>query len=580
MSDRIWSNTNSNERLFHGFSGSSEPRGMCNRRIRPVDGRRNGEPLLTAEEVRKLPQASLCERCEKLAARAESVEASDTEQTTTPADEQGPAEEQRPEWRTLKGAATPFRIHTRNGNPLGRQGTPGDETMTITHMETRAGGRYGTTTDGREVWLGGTATKVWFTPGAAPEAEPNATDAERSVVAATFEPGTHISVPLGRARVVTTREERPLFGVGSSTHIVYRLDDEPDGKERLIPADSPSLDRLCDVCDQVDDDSMPGNGITCGYCLAKQRDDEQRIVEGVIVEHAGTAEGSLPRHATHPDVVAARAALAEVKPARLTDDIDTHRSADERDIDRSVRGYMLDPRGNGRVAAYWIEGGLHTRPDSEPHTVELGFLRDRFERAGWTVEPKSLTCVFAWRPDGGDAAEQSPAPEPSTAADLTPMADRKLAENRCVHDQYARPDVSGDPVTACARKRPNQGAGVWSDEGCVYAADCAVDAANEAARLNEEEEHPADDPLYGWDLMCPDHENEEQTHDGCEECAAEDERDAAKAEHASTVEAIEDGERADGTWRGGWIAGAPEPPAAALFDVGDEDTGEQGALFA
>jgi hypothetical protein len=285
------------------------------------------------------------------------------------------------------------------------------------------------------------------------------------------------------------------------------------------------------------------------------------VVEGVVVEHAGTADGSLPKHATHSDVVAAREALAGLKPARLTDDLDTHRSADERDIDRSARGYMLDPRGNGRVAAYWIEGGLQTRPDGEPHTAELDILRDRFERAGWTVEPKSLTCVFAWRPDDGDAAEQAPAPEPSP-------------ENRCVHDQYARPDVSGDPVTACARKRPNQRAGVWSDEGCVYYADCAVDAANEAARLNEEEEHPADDPLYVWDLMCPDHENEEQTHDGCEECAAQDERDAAEAELAGTVESVEEAERADGTWRGGWITDAPAP--APMFG---DDPGEQGALF-
>ncbi|GAA0371675.1 hypothetical protein [Streptomyces blastmyceticus] len=126
---------------------------------------------------------------------------------------------------------------------------------------------------------------------------------------------------------------------------------------------------------------------------------ERRIVEGVVVEHGGTAEGSLPRHAQHPDVVAARAALRPLKPAILTDRTDTSRGADE--VDTSVRGYMLDPRGQGRVAAYWVEGGQDTFR-GEPHVVELNILRDKFTEAGWRVEPRSLRCVFAWRPAEGD----------------------------------------------------------------------------------------------------------------------------------------------------------------------------------
>ncbi|WP_326797460.1 hypothetical protein OG946_20235 [Streptomyces sp. NBC_01808] len=78
--------------------------------------------------------------------------------------------EQAPEWRTLKGVTTPFRIHTNSdGHPLGRKDTPGDETMTIVDMELRGSVRYGTTADGRKVILWGVATRYWVTTGAGEE---------------------------------------------------------------------------------------------------------------------------------------------------------------------------------------------------------------------------------------------------------------------------------------------------------------------------------------------------------------------------------------------------------------------------
>jgi hypothetical protein len=538
MNDKIWSNTDSNINLFHAFSEGAEPRALCNRRIRPATDRRNGDGLLTVEQVRKQPQTHLCERCvRKIEDRAEAARLADA------------------------------------------------------------------------------------------EAEPNAGDAERTPVTATYESGTHIRVPLGRARVVTTRKETPLFGVGSSTVIVYRLDGRPDGDELTIPADSPNLRRLCDVCDQIDDDSMPGNGITCGYCLAKIAD--QRIVEGVVVEHAGTAEGSLPRHAAHPDVVAAREALRELKAARLTDDTDTHRSADERDIDPSVRGYMLEPKGSGLVAAYWVERGLHSLPDGAPHEVQLDILRDRFTDAGWTVDT-GLWCVFAWRPTEGTKGDVEQAPTSETFAPgerivcgdgvvrtvegmvhqngeparvvveggtawladecrpATPLEINSQAANEalagvdfgegCLHGQYPRPDASGDPATTCATKPANVSAGVVSDEGCVDSFDCPVQAANEAARLNAEEGAPKGDPVYFWHLMCPRHD--EQTLDECEGCAAEDEQDVAAAERAGAAEAVENPEAAPVTYRDRWIAGAPQQPDDdALFTLDDGSDGEQGALF-
>lgn len=58
----------------------------------------------------------------------------------------------------------------------------------------------------------------------------------------------------------------------------------------------------------------------------------------------------------------------------------------------------------------------------------------------------------------------------------------------------------------------------------------------------------------------------------------EDQSGAIAAELSDTVEAVEEAERADGTWRGGWIAGAAGDAGGALFDL-VEDV-EQGALFA
>jgi hypothetical protein len=64
--------------------------------------------------------------------------------------------------------------------------------------------------------------------------------------------------------------------------------------------------------------------------------------------------------------------------------------------------------------------------------------------------------------------------------------------------------------------------GVFNDEGCIYVADTRDEADAEAAK-----ERAADDGYYA-DLisvheMCPDHRDEEQPKDGCEECNAEDE---------------------------------------------------------
>ncbi|MGP3687385.1 hypothetical protein ACTVZO_22230 [Streptomyces sp. IBSNAI002] len=124
----------------------------------------------------------------------------------------------------------------------------------------------------------------------------------------------------------------------------------------------------------------------------------RRVVEGVIVEHAGTSEGSTPRNATHPGVIAARAALAGLAVARLTGH---HDVCEPTAGEQAVRGYMVEPRGGQRVAVYWLEGGQTIRRDTKWHGPSLDCLADRLTRQGWEVEPlrASSLCVFAHQPE-------------------------------------------------------------------------------------------------------------------------------------------------------------------------------------
>ncbi|MFD9813726.1 hypothetical protein [Streptomyces sp. NPDC059080] len=321
---------------------------------------------------------------------------------------------------------------------------------------------------------------------------------------------------------------------------------------------------------------------------------EQRVVEGVVVEHAGTAEGSTPSNASHPDVAAARAALDGLAVATMTEHHDVTEPAED---EQNVRGYLVDPRTPGAVRVFWLEGGRIVRRDQMPHGPALDCLADRLRRRGWSVWPmlRSSQCVIVERP----AEDTEPAPVTAAAIESASAALFRSGERvvcgdgnvrtvegmtyrtneparvviaggaewiasecsiapACLHRITPCPDVSGDPVKACARKQPNQEAGVFNDEGCVEAYDCAVQAANRATEMNVRENAPAGDPLYVWDLLCVEHRDSEQQVDTCEECNA-DEAEAA------------------GTWRERWIASKPAATDEALFALGDD--AEQGSLF-
>ncbi|MEO3851731.1 hypothetical protein ABGB09_29585 [Streptomyces sp. B8F3] len=166
------------------------------------------------------------------------------------------------------------------------------------------------------------------------------------------------------------------------------------------PADAP-LYRWELICPDHEDQPQKG----CEVCAA---DDghavDARVVEGVIVAHAGTAEGSLPQNTVHPDVIAARIALHPMLPATLTDHSEV---TDPDEADPQVRGYMIDPRGGGRVAVYWIEAGLAVRRDDPLHGPSLDAIGHTLHSKGWRIEPilRGTRCFFAWRPD----ADNTPA---------------------------------------------------------------------------------------------------------------------------------------------------------------------------
>ncbi|MEU7323363.1 hypothetical protein ABZ682_22850 [Streptomyces griseoviridis] len=122
---------------------------------------------------------------------------------------------------------------------------------------------------------------------------------------------------------------------------------------------------------------------------------------------ADATPGSAPKYCKHPDVVQARRALAGLAYATVTDGHDITEPTDE---EFCVRGYLAEPRGDGRVAFYWLEGGEAVRRDHPWHGYSLVALADRLVGRGWTVEemPPSAQCVFAIVPKVA-----APVPQPA-----------------------------------------------------------------------------------------------------------------------------------------------------------------------
>ncbi|MEJ8654741.1 hypothetical protein WKI65_43585 [Streptomyces sp. MS1.AVA.3] len=104
-----------------------------------------------------------------------------------------------------------------------------------------------------------------------------------------------------------------------------------------------------------------------------------------------TAKGRLPKYVDDSDARAAIEALDNLTLAELTDHF-------EPGEDHNVRGFMVEPRGNSRVAVYWVSGGSIRKNNGDPFKAELQIAADKLRAAGWRIEPKTMFCVFAWRP--------------------------------------------------------------------------------------------------------------------------------------------------------------------------------------
>jgi hypothetical protein len=166
-------------------------------------------------------------------------------------------------------------------------------------------------------------------------------------------------------------------------------------------------------------------------------------IEGVIVTHAGVTMGTLPKHADNGDARSAIAALSNgqsLNLAELTDHFEPEEGED-------VNGFMVEPRGDGRVAVYWVSGGSIRKRNGGPFGVELQIAANRLRAAGWRIEPKSLFCVFAWRPIGEVSMEISAQLEAEAVARLPKIKAGDLVEAETVSDVPGtiRVRVTGGP---------------------------------------------------------------------------------------------------------------------------------------
>ncbi|QKW06975.1 hypothetical protein HUT18_11765 [Streptomyces sp. NA04227] len=165
----------------------------------------------------------------------------------------------------------------------------------------------------------------------------------------------------------------------------------PELSHRLAMAPDGELDLTVRIFTDNDEDAEPD-------ATGTAPDVSGQPIEGVVVQHEGTAQGCTPKHVTDPDVAAAREVLSGLAYATLTDHHDISEPVDEQ---RNVRGYVIDPRTHGRVALYWLEGGRAVRRDDPWHGPCLDILAERMKERGWATERmlRSSRCVFAHRPD-------------------------------------------------------------------------------------------------------------------------------------------------------------------------------------
>jgi hypothetical protein len=239
--------------------------------------------------------------------------------------------------------------------------------------------------------------------------------------------------------VCREHEEQPA---GSCEECAQEPEDEDaDGDEE-------EAEQGCGAVDAGDLDA-------CGRCAdcTPQAGAELagRVVEGTVVTHDGTAQGSAPKHATDPDVVAARQALDGLAVATITDH---HDLTDPTEEERETRGYIIQPRGHGRVAVYWLEGGRIVRRDTPLDGAALDCLEDRLKRRGWTTEKmlRSSQCVFAHRPQAAPEAPAEPAARDRAEVEQAARHGCTVPLYRALQAQGKIPAAQPEPAEATAPK--------------------------------------------------------------------------------------------------------------------------------
>ncbi|MFI5814939.1 hypothetical protein ACIA7S_28770 [Streptomyces sp. NPDC051643] len=118
----------------------------------------------------------------------------------------------------------------------------------------------------------------------------------------------------------------------------------------------------------------------------------------VAVNIPNTGKGHRPEHANNADVRAAVEALSAGHGLKLADVGAKFEFGPGGDVDATVHGALIEPRGAFRVAVYWLEAGEYTRADGRPHATELEILADKLRAAGWGIDPATKTSFHAWHP--------------------------------------------------------------------------------------------------------------------------------------------------------------------------------------
>lgn len=172
-----------------------------------------------------------------------------------------------------------------------------------------------------------------------------------------------------------------------------------DQSTRLTPAQS---------ADTAREETDGGAGLDAADLRAERRLAERAglvparlsTIQGTVITHRGTTEGSAPEHADDRTVRAALADAGNIVRARIGDTFDP-----DGDDAKTVRGILIAPRTgyDGHAQVWFLEGG---KPEQPRYSVALGNIADTLHAAGWIVSDGGpaldiQATELVWRADNG-----------------------------------------------------------------------------------------------------------------------------------------------------------------------------------